>query len=572
MTPEERYKITSNDYVELLITYNGNPATLDIYKNYSVHIMNEAYAIIYLPTAQLTKRSIYEFGFSAIPDCYSLSGEESLEATGVNKLRRIPALNLRGEGVLVGIIDTGIDYTNPVFQHKDGTSKVAAIWDQTIESADQLPNAIYQPFYGTEYTKEQINQALKSENPFQIVPSKDEIGHGTMLAGIAAGSEDSANNFIGMAPDAELVIVKLKQTKPALRDYFSIPLDVPCFTETDIMWSIQYMVDVSRRLRRPIAICIGLSSSQGSHDGRGALSSLASIAGDFQGITISVAAGNEGNLRRHYYSTIDPAIGFTTVELNVGENEAGFSMEVWGAAPNIYTIDILSPSGEYIPKLAESLQENREIAFFFENTIINIDYIMVEAETGNQVILLRFKNPTSGIWKFQVYARDELQGTCHIWLPSNGFISNNTFFIQSNINTTITSPGNSLVPITVTAYNAITESLYQYAGRGYTASNAIKPELAAPGVNILCPSLNHGFTEMTGTSAAAAINTGAVAILLEWCIVDGNYPGIDTVGVKKFLIRGAKRSESIRYPNRDWGYGILDIYNVFDVIRSDISG
>lgn len=569
MTPEEKYKITSNEYADLIVIYNGNTASLDKYKNYSPHIMNERYAVIYIPIAQITRRSVYEFGYAAIPTCYALNSEQSLEASGVNKLRRSPALNLRGQGVIVGIIDTGIDYTNPVFQYKDGTSKIVSIWDQSIDSKDRYPNVVYKAFFGTEYTVEQINRALKSDNPLQIVPSLDEVGHGTMLAGIAAGSEDNKNNFSGVVPDADMIIVKLKQAKTSLTDFLSIPLGVPCYMENDIIWAIQYMVDTSRRLRRPLAICIGLGSSQGSHEGRGALSTLASIAGDFPGVAISVAAGNEGTLRRHFYSVIDPAIGYTSVELNVGENETGFTMELWGTAPNIYTIDILSPLGEYIPRIVESLQENREISFVFENTVIDIDYIMVEAETGNQVILFRFKNPTSGTWRFQVYARNYIKGSFHIWLPSDGFISENTYFVQLNANITITSPGNSIVPITVTAYNPNTESLYQSASRGYSASNTIKPEIAAPGVNIQCPSLDHGFTSISGTGAAAAFTAGITAMLLEWCIVKGNYPDIDTVGIKKFLIRGAKRSENLQYPNRDWGYGILDIFNVFDIIRSD---
>jgi subtilisin family serine protease len=151
----------------------------------------------------------------------------------------------------------------------------------------------------------------------------------------------------------------------------------------------------------------------------------------------------------------------------------------------------------------------------------------------------------------------------------NGFISENTYFIQSDPYTTITSPGNGLVPITVTAYNPINNNLYQRASRGYTRIDVIKPELAAPGVNIQAPTLEHGFTEISGTGAAAAHTAGVTAILLEWGIVRNNYPGIDTVEVKKFLIRGASRSPTQTYPNRDWGYGILDIYNVFDLLRAD---
>ncbi len=565
MTEEERYKITSNDFADFMVEYNSNMRVFDKYPNATNHIMNDKNAVVYVPISQLTPGSIRKYGYSVLPSCYGLTSERSLEASGVIRLRRLPVFNLLGQGVLIGIIDTGIDYTNPIFQNADGTTRIVAIWDQTIES-DNFPQPY---FYGTEYLAEDINRALQSPDPFQVVPSRDENGHGTMLAGIAAGNGVPASDFSGVVPGAQLMIVKLKEAKEALRDFYVIPDNVPCYQENDIMWASQYIIDVARRMQFPVSICIGLGSSQGSHDGRGALSDLLSVEGDFPGVAITIAAGNEGNARRHYYSEIDPDIGFSIAELSVADNELGFSLEFWGAAPNTYSIDILSPTGEYIPRISESLRLNREISFVFERTTISVDYQMIESSTGDQLILLRFRNPTPGIWRFQVYARGDLQGSVHAWLPMNGFITENTYFVQSDPYTTITSPGNSIVPITVTAYNVDNNNLYQRSSRGYSRIDTIKPEVAAPGVNILAPTLEHGFTSMTGTSAAAAHTSGVVAMLLEWSIVRGNYPGIDTVEVKKFIIRGAVRNPSLTYPNRDWGYGILNVFNIFDLLRAD---
>ncbi|MDF2541919.1 MAG: hypothetical protein K0S47_1637 [Herbinix sp.] len=569
MTQEEKGVIVSNDYSDLIIEYYGNEAILDRFQNGIVHVLNELTAIVYVPNAQITNRAVAVFGYSALPRCFGLTSIASLEASGITRLRNIPAFNLRGEGVLVGVIDTGIDYTNPIFRHADGTTRIVSIWDQTIDSAEAYPDGPFPTFYGTEYTADQINQALASENPLEVVPSTDEIGHGTIVAGIAAGSEDPQNDFYGVAPDSELVIVKLKQAKPTIRNFFVIPENAICYQENDIMWAVQYMVSVSRRLRRPIAVCVGLGSSQGPHDGRGALSSLMSLVGDFSGIAMVTSAGNEGNGRRHYFGQIDPAVGYDTVELNVGENVPGFSMELWGAAPGSYSIDILSPSGEYIPRIVESIQVNREISFIFEQTIINVDYQMVESQTGDQLILMRFRNPTPGVWRFQVNGRGDLTTSFHIWLPMEGFISNDTFFIRADPFTTITSPGNAPVPITTTAYNTINDSLYLNSSRGYTRINTIKPELAAPGVNVSAPNLTQGYANATGTSVAAAHMTGIAALVLEWGIVRANYPGIDTIEIKKFLIRGARRNVNFRYPNREWGYGIVDLYNVFNMLRLD---
>jgi len=295
-----------------------------------------------------------------------------------------------------------------------------------------------------------------------------------------------------------------------------------------------------------------------------------SVAADFPSVCISVSGGNEGRLRRHFYSTINPTGPPVPVELNVSENESGFTMELWGDPPVIYSLDILSPSGEYIPKIYVSLVQNQEITFISENTVININSFMVELESGKQVIVLHFKSPAPGIWLFQVFGSGDLQGNVNIWLPSGDFITKGTYFLKSDPYTTLTSPGNCIVPITMTAYNSGNSQLYVEAGRGFSASNIVNPDLAAPGVNLQCPSLDHKFTTLTGTSAATAHTTGITAMILEWSIVRDNYPDIDTVGIKKFLIRGASRDPQLKYPTREWGYGIIDVYNSFNLLRSDL--
>jgi hypothetical protein len=198
-----------------------------------------------------------------------------------------------------------------------------------------------------------------------------------------------------------------------------------------------------------------------------------------------------------------------------------------------------------------------------------IDYQTVETERGVQLILLRFRSPAEGIWQFNIYGSGNLQGSFHIWLPADNFISPNTYFLDADPYTTITSPGNSILPITVTAYNHDNNTLYQNAGRGFSITNNIKPELAAPGVNMISPTLEHGYSSVTGTSAAAAHTAGVTALMLEWGIVKGNFKGITTVEIKRFLIRGAIRNANITYPNRDWGYGRLNIYNSFDILKSE---
>jgi len=236
----------------------------------------------------------------------------------------------------------------------------------------------------------------------------------------------------------------------------------------------------------------------------------------------------------------------------------------------IYSLDVLSPSGEYKPIISERLMETQTIRFIFDQTIIYINNILIEPSSGKQVTILRFSKPTAGVWRIKVYGKGNLKGAFHMWLPMKELISEDTYFVASNPYTTITSPGNCYIPITVTAYNSITGTLYTNSGKGFPTSHAIQPSLTAPGVNIQCPSPDQGFTTITGTSAAAAHTTGICAMLLEWCIVQSNYPDVDTVGLKKFLIRGAKRNNVLQYPNPDWGYGVIDVYNTFNIFRTDI--
>jgi subtilisin family serine protease len=498
-----------------------------------------------------------------MPYVFGLISQSSLEASGIVRIRNVPNFNLRGQGVLIGILDSGIDYTNPIFRNADNTSKIVSIWDQTVQS-DNYPDDY---FYGTEYLREQINQALQSDNPRSIVPTTDEIGHGTMLAGIAAGNEVPEQGFFGVAPDAELIVVKLKQAKNYLRKFFIIPENVPCYQGNDIIFALDYLLSTAVKLNRPIAICIGLGTAQYAHDGRGTVSSYLSLKADNAGIGIIVAAGNEGNSRRHYFGKIDAEVGYDVVELSVGENDPGFSMELWADSPDIFSIDIQSPSGEYIPRMVPILDETRVVTFIFEPTVINIDFQVAESQSGEELILMRFRNPAPGIWRMKVYKSGNLNADYHIWLPMEGFVSDNTFFVRSDPYTTILSLGNAQIPITVTAYNTEDDSLYAGASRGYTRIGVIKPDIAAPGVNILSPGKNNDYVEVTGTSAAAAHTAGVAAMLLEWGIVKGNQPAMSTLDMKIFMIRGARRSADLKYPNRDWGYGILDVYNIFDTLR-----
>ena len=566
MDNECRKRILSEDYADFMIYYGTNLDSIrEKFDACYDKIVEETFNV-YVPLSQVREDFIHDFGYSAFPNVYGVLSTSSMEASGVTKIRSIPRLSLRGQGVLVGIVDTGIDYLHEAFRYGDNTTKIHTIWDQTIESADGSPQGFY---FGTEYTREQINEALKSEQPLTIVPSVDTNGHGTFLAGVAAGNESAANDFIGVAPDAELIIVKMKQAKRFIRNFWKIPDGVECFQKNDLMSGIRYLVETAEKAKKPLSLIIGVGTSQGAHDEKGALSSYLTTLANMSGMAVTIAGGNEGNRSLHYSGTVKSPENMDTIELNVATNSSGFTIELWGNTPTTFSIDLISPSGEYVPRIPARLKETREVRFIFERTVINVDYEITEAQSGDQLILLRFLNPSEGIWRIRVYSGGNLTLNYHAWLPIYQFLQEGTYFIKADPYYTLTSPGNVTNPIVTTAYNHSSDSLYLYASRGYTRTNGIAPTLAAPGVNIVVPVSGGGYTTATGTSISAAHTGGIGALFLEWGVVNGNYQQISTVEIRNLLIRGARRKKDMSYPNKEWGYGILDIFEAFNSLRNE---
>ena len=559
-----REQIISEDYADLLVSYVSSASIEE--SGYCYSIITNNIAVVYVPLEDLPSDYLHVFDYSVNPSCYGSMDIPSVEASGVDTVRTLPATNLQGQSVLVGIIDTGIDYTHDVFRHADGSSRIISIWDQTIQDGNPPPGFDY----GTEYLQSEINAALQAPDPYSLVPTRDNVGHGTFLAGIAAGNTVVEENFSGVAPDSDIVVVKLKTAKNYLKVFNRIPEQATAYQENDIMVGASYLIEVSRQLQRPISLCIGVGTNQGAHDDAGILSSFLANIATINGIAISVAAGNEGNQGHHYNSLISNTQDSDTVEVRVGPDEYGFSMELWGEAPGTFSIDILSPTGEFIPRIPARINESREVRFIFEETILNIDYFLIESRSGDQLILVRFLYPTEGIWRFRVYASGDLDLNYHIWLPISDFITESTFFTEPTPTTTITSPGNSSTPMTVTAYDITNNSIYLNASRGFSRSGIINPDFAAPGVNLIGPTINNAYTIRSGSSVATAHNTGIAALLLEWGVSRGFLTNISTVEIKNMLIRGAIRDPNFDYPNPNWGYGIINLYNTFINIRGDI--
>lgn len=547
-----------------------------------IDIVSTDFSIIYTPLDTVEPLSLKQVSYYSIPGLYTLLDSSSMETSGILATHASPALSNRGQGVIIGIIDTGIDYTNPLFRNKDGTTRINSIWDQSFPVDENVrPVGVPNRYnasgatYGTEYTKRQINEALESDNPFSLVPSVDTNGHGTFLAGIAAGGFLPEQDFTGAAPECELIIVKLKPAKQYLRDFYLINADAVVYQENDIMMGIKYLRVEAFTLRRPLVILLGVGSNLGSHEGTSPLSVMLQDISRNLGMATIIAAGNETGRGHHYAGTITPDVSSVDVEIRVGQMESqhGFVVEFWAAAADTYSVGFLSPGGESIGRIPVKVGNEISIPFLLEPTVITMDYQLIEAGSGKQLIFMRFKLPTRGIWKIQVYNTQYLTGKFNMWLPSHNLISDQTIFLMPNPYTTVTLPGDSASPITVGAYNHWKNGIYIHSSRGYTVNEGVKPDLVAPGVGIRGPSIGPRdgtyipMTTRTGTSVAAAHVAGAVANLLSWGIVENHNIAMSEASIKSFLIRGAKRNPALSYPNKEWGYGILDLYETFLKLR-----
>lgn len=335
-----RDAVYSNDYYNFIIR---NSAYLAGYEPGECHIdLDSLYTIEFAKREGLPPLSLGNYTYASIPKCYTLLGEEALEATGIPDVRDLPSLALQGNGILMGFVDTGINYQLPAFLDEAGESRIVALWDQMGEPGQEnlIPreNAALGvlPPYGTVYIREEINRALAQENPLEVVPSADENGHGSFVASVAAGSIVENGRFSGGAPRADIAVVKVKEAKQYLKDFYFIREETPAFQEDDIMAGVAWLDAIATERDQPLVICIALGTASGSHSGNSALAAyLDNLAVRFRRCVVT-ATGNEAASRHHFYGRFPVEVSsarpgttetgpedYVEVELMVGEGVTG---------------------------------------------------------------------------------------------------------------------------------------------------------------------------------------------------------------------------------------------------------
>lgn len=453
---------------------------------------------------------------------------------------------LYGTGVLVAIIDSGIDYANLDFRNADGTTRIYALWDQTIPG--NPPEGYVQ---GTEYTQEKINEALQQENRterMKIVPSEDQSGHGTAVAGIAAGNGRGSKGarYQGVASESGILVVKL-----------GTPREEGFPRTTELMQAIDYVVKKAQRAGRPVAINISFGNTYGSHTGTSLLERfIADIANLWKSV-ICIGMGNEGASAGHTAGTLEENTE-ERIPLAVQMKETAINVQIWKSYHDIVDISLISPAGVQIGPIPEVIGTQR---FVVGDTEILLYYGEPSPFHVSQEIFIEFLPKdsyiTPGIWQFVLTPRKIVTGEYDLWLPSENVLNRGTAFRYPTERGTLTIPSTSQRVISVGAYDSLTFAYADFSGRGGLEGES-KPDLVAPGVDITAPTPSGIYQTFTGTSFATPFVSGAAALMMEWGIVRGNDPYLYGEKVKAYLRRGARPLPGFtEYPNPQVGYGAL---------------
>lgn len=453
---------------------------------------------------------------------------------------------LYGTGVLVAIIDSGIDYANLDFRNADGTTRIYSLWDQTIPG--NPPEGYVQ---GTEYTQEKINEALQQENRterMKIVPSEDRSGHGTAVAGIAAGNGRGSKGarYQGVASESGILVVKL-----------GTPREEGFPRTTELMQAIDYVVKKAQRAGRPVAINISFGNTYGSHTGTSLLERfIADIANLWKGV-ICIGMGNEGASAGHTAGNLEENTE-ERIPLAVQMKETAINVQIWKSYHDIVDISLISPAGVQIGPIPEVIGTQR---FVVGDTEILLYYGEPSPFHVSQEIFIEFLPKdsyiTPGIWQFVLTPRKIVTGEYDLWLPSENVLNRGTAFRYPTERGTLTIPSTSQRVISVGAYDSLTFAYADFSGRGGLEGES-KPDLVVPGVDITAPTPSGIYQTFTGTSFATPFVSGAAALMMEWGIVRGNDPYLYGEKVKAYLRRGARPLPGFtEYPNPQVGYGAL---------------
>lgn len=530
---------------ELIVKYSGSLSRLEEEGIRVTELLNE-YAVLVVPESGIGRLAeVPEIEYIEKPKRLFFAAEQGRTAscvTGVQNAR----YDLYGDGVLVAVLDSGVDYAHPDFRNEDGTTRILALWDQTIPGR---PPAGYR--IGTEYTKEQIDEALAQSDPVrrrELVPSTDASGHGTRVLGIAAGNGRAGGiRYRGVAPRSSILVVKL-----------GVPRTDSFPRTTELMQALDYCIRKAMEYSLPVAVNISFGNTYGAHDGTSLLETYITDMANIWKSVICIGTGNEGYAAGHASDSLQEGEK-KRIQLAVGEYEGALNLQIWKSYLDDISVSLESPGGRSAGFIRNVPGAQR---FALEQTDILLYYGEPSPYSQSQEIYLEFLPQTeyvdSGIWTLTLEAREIRDGRFHLWLPSAAVLNANTRFLEPEPYITLTIPSTARRTVAVGAYDSRSRTYADFSGRGDTRDGRERPILAAPGVDVVTTVPGGGYAAATGTSFATPFVTGAAALLMQWGITDGNDPFLYGEKAAAYLKKGAQPLPAFRaYPNPQIGWGTL---------------
>ncbi len=566
-TPREREKSLELDVGydpaektwDLIVKYSGSLEAVRALASSVVELQNE-YAVITIRESDIEALTqIPEIEYIEKPKRLFFQVANGRRVSCIDSVQQDTRLSLYGQGILVAIIDSGIEYENVDFRNEDGTTRILALWDQSLAPGEgRVPPKGYA--VGAEYTSGQINEALGRstlDDRRQIVPSQDTSGHGTAVAGVAAGNgRNSSGQYAGAAPKSNLLVVKLGNP---VKDGFP--------RTTELMQGIDYVVRKALELRMPVAVNISFGNTYGSHDGSSLLERFIDDISNIWKSCICIGSGNEAASAGHT-SGIMRMGREEIIQLAVQSSQPAISIQIWKEYTDIVDISLMTPAGVTIGPIQEILGPQR---FSVGQTEILLYYGEPSPySTAQEIFIDMLPKETyvaSGVWRLILNPRKVVSGAYELWLPSENVLNQGTGFLFPTDQTTLTIPSTAGRVVTVGAYNALTFAYADFSERGYTrGANLVKPDIVAPGVDVTAAAIGGGYAQFTGTSFAVPFVTGGAALMMEWGIVRNNDPYLYGEKVKAYLRRGARALPGFaEYPNPQVGYGALCVWDSLPV-------
>ena len=548
------YDSGSNTW-ELIVKYTGDIQSVAKRYGASAVVLLGGYAIVTLPQEHINEfADCAEVVYIEKPHRLFFSDRQALERSCVYYAWSTP-YSLSGEGVLAAVIDSGIDWKNTDFRNSDGSTRILKLWDQTVEpeSSGYAPPEGY--VVGTEYNRDVINLALSGDEAAlrSMNLSIDYSGHGTFVTGIAAGNGQGMTGlFRGVAFESELIIVKLGDSEQR-----QFP------RTTRLMEAVNYCIMEAQKAGKPVVINMSFGNNQGSHDGTDLLSTYLNAASDVWKNVIVCGSGNEAGSGIHASGMLSGR-QTESVELAVGEYESGFNLQLWKNYSDEYGVELIAPSGERSGNLRTYGADRVSL----DNTQVYVYYGQPTPYSRYQQLYFEFVPAggyvTPGVWRIVMTPVRIVDGRYDLWLQESATLNEDTRFFSPSEETTLTVPSAAGKVITVGAYNSRTDAYADFSGRGYTRTNDnIKPDIVAPGVNIVSTAVNGGYTVRSGTSMAVPFVSGSAALLMQWGIVKRNDPYLYGEKVKAYLIRTARHLPGEPVPSKRTGWGALCLRNVF---------